>query len=98
MKVDRRNREIRLDIGDDGYLVILEGYHDEVIALKVTYTDKGFGVQVFDEEEYGYEANELLVFNDRDNVIISTYFGIWKFIDKVKRRLKRYGPARRGRR
>ena len=79
MKIDKRNKIVELDSRDDTTFITLVGDDGETITLKLMFTKKGFGLQIFGEEEEGPEEGPFLVFREGDTVGREMdYFGAWK--------------------
>jgi hypothetical protein len=84
MIVNKKTKTIVLSKQDTGYQIILrDDRFSELIASKITYTNKGFGIQLFKERFNTYpDKDELTIFLDDDQAYVTSYVGIWKFIDR----------------
>lgn len=83
MHINKKTKTIVLGQKETGWQVILrDDRFSELIASKITYTNKGFGIQLFKERFNTYQyKDELTIFID-DKAYVSDYVGIWKFINK----------------
>lgn len=90
MKYDKKNQTIALDQKDDGMRIVAKSRRlGESIGFKVFYSDKGFGIEVFSQEEGKRKGTKMIMFDDDEKIFESSYIGIWKLKPSVKRRVKK---------
>lgn len=89
MKYDRRRRIIAVGPADHGTVLIAKNPKtNESIGFKLFYSDKGFGIEVFGQEE-GKPKGKLIMISDKQKIFESSYIGIWKLRQDVRRRVKK---------
>ena len=88
MRQSTKSKHIVLNRSDGDYeITILDKKTDEIINIKVTYTDKGFGLQVFPEQRDDYERDSLIVIHDSKGYD-TDYVGIWKLKETFRQKMK----------
>lgn len=82
MKVDKRKKVISFIPSDkDEWEILLRHPRSgELMNLKVTYTSKGFGIQIFSERETDEEKGLLSAFAEKEYIGEFFYLGVWKLL------------------
>lgn len=89
MRVSEQQKHLTINRKDGNWIItISDSKTGELINLKVTFTNKGFGVQAFKEIQGAkYEADDLIVIHDNEG-FETDYVGIWKLLPEYKKILK----------
>ena len=88
MQINKHKKQIVFTANDTGWRVVLfDKKLDECIILKITFTDKGFGVQAFKQPE-GYTNDlDLIAISENKIVDVGDYISVWKLLPEVRRRI-----------
>jgi hypothetical protein len=90
MKINSKRKTIIISPKDDRYEILLAHPNtDELMNVRVIYTSKGFGLEIFSERMKDLPKKPLSVFFEGDNYREEEYVGIWKFTPSVKRRVRK---------
>ena len=78
MKTNKKEKLITLNEKDSKYKILVKDNRTgDLIQVKITFTDKGFGLQAFKELEHGVELDDMVIYVN-DKVLESDYVGVWK--------------------
>ncbi|MBU0963155.1 MAG: hypothetical protein KKD48_04600 [Nanoarchaeota archaeon] len=94
MKHNRNKKLIILNEKDSGYNILLyDDRFNEYMNIKILWTKKGFGIQVFSEKFYEDTRKRPLniVVGERgeQSLFKETYAAIWKLIPKYAKKLRK---------
>ena len=90
MKYNRRTKTIAISPSDHGIkLVAKNPKMHESIGFKIYYSNKGFGIEVFSQEEGKPKGTKMIMLSDDQKIFESSYIGIWKLKADIKRRVKK---------
>ena len=95
MRVNKKEKVIIFTPKDDNEWQVLLTHprFNDYVNIKVTYTDKGFGIQVFSEKFYEDTRKRPLniVVGERgeQSLFKETYVAIWKLIPKYTKKLRK---------
>ena len=90
MRYSKKNNVIAVGPSDHELKIIAKNPRTrESIGFKIFYSDKGFGIEVFSQEEGTSKGRKMLMVSDKQKIFESSYIGIWKLKPSVTRRVKK---------
>ena len=94
MKILKKTKDIELGPQNNGLEIFIfdTGHFKDYLNIKVTYTKKGFGIQVFhrlDQDELSRRPLNVIVGDKRkqQDLYQSTYVSVWKLLPKYAKSL-----------
>lgn len=85
MEINKKQKKVELSRSDGDYFIkIKDG--KELMNIKISFTKKGFGVQIFRGETPDTKTKPIYVFGDREFIGKFSYISAWKF----KKELEKY--------
>jgi hypothetical protein len=90
MRINKKHKTVIITPKDDRYEIVLAHPNsDELMNMRIIYTSKGFGVEIFSERMKDLPKKPLSVFFEGNKYTEEEYVGVWKFTPSVKRRVRR---------
>ena len=90
MRYNRRTRTIVISPSDHEIKLVAKNPRmRESIGFKVFYSSKGFGIEVFSQEEGKRKGSKMVMLSDEQKIFEASYIGIWKLKPDIKRRVKK---------
>lgn len=90
MRINKKHKTIIISPRDDRYeIALVHPDSDELMNIRVIYSTKGFGIEIFSERLKDLPKKPLSVFFERNKYHEEEYVGIWKFTPSIKRRVRK---------